>query len=46
MRIHENNKKNGEERPQQDWRDKVKMADAYVDFKEQFIEILSEFVLM
>lgn len=37
MRIHESVKRNDEEEPEQDWRDEVKIAMAYVEFNQEFI---------
>lgn len=43
MRNHEDNKRKGEKQLEQDWRINVKISDAYVTFKDNFIKILSGF---
>lgn len=46
MKNHEDVKKNEEERLKQDWRSNVKIADAYAEFKDEFIDIVSAFESM
>lgn len=46
MRNHEAVEKIHEERINQDWRHKVKIADCYVQLTEMFIEMFSDFQLM
>lgn len=46
MRNHEDVKRNEQDRPEQDSYKEVKIANAYVAFKESFIEILSNFELI
>lgn len=43
MQTHGNVERNDKERGELDWHDKVKIGDAYVQFKDKIIEILSDF---
>lgn len=46
MQNLEDVKKSDKERREQDWRNKVKIAEAHVEFKEEPINIISDFKLM
>lgn len=46
MGNHENLEKNQEQRLKQDFRNKVNIAVAYIEFKEDIIKVLLDFVFM
>lgn len=46
MQKHEDDIKNDTKWLEEDWRDKVKIADVYVEFKDEFLEILSHVEFM
>lgn len=46
MWSHAKVKRNEEQRLDQDWRDTIRLADAYVDLGDKFIKMLSPFQLM